>query len=223
MEKTEEWQVLCKIEQDGVRGPPLPRWLRKHEKKRTTVILADNYLQFWPNGDKCCLVYCRPQYDLWKWNASIRSSHVNIQFFNVVFCLSKLKGIDGVLPLQNAILALARSVRSMTPSSRIFFTNLPPNPEGSPVLQKHHKNFGDELRLALEGVRPKMKKVHLLSIREHMVGSDGRILTPVCKYFRREQTLTALGCMMFREFVLREVGAKPHWFCMEEEEMENKE
>ena len=187
--------------------PYVPQWMKC---KPTTIILSDNYLQEWPvQTDSCCVIQYKPGYDMWKWNSVIRSQHLNIQYYNVVLCLSKLKEVDGIIPIKNNILALVRSIRSVNMGCRVFICNLPPNPHGSPVLGKRISTVNQRIHSAVYSVgrTPSISKVHYLSIYEHLVSSEGKIITPVVKYL-----FTRLGCALFREFVLREIGAKTYWF-----------
>ena len=199
--------------------PSIPRWM-KRKRGPTTVILSDQFLQEWPsNQDRCCKVFCRSTYDMWKWNSVIRSQHVEIaSFYNVVFCFNKFKDITGAVPLSNHIQALGRSVHSVNPGCHIFICNLPPNPQGSPVLGRRLSAVNFDIQTTVAAARRKVTKLHLLSIFEHFVSSEGRIITPVQMYFKSELTLTVLGCALFREFVLREIGAKSYWFTEERSE-----
>ena len=55
-------------------------------------------------------------------------------------------------------------------------------------------------------------KVHFLSICEHFISKKGKIIKPTYKYFQEQGDLTPLGCLVFRECVMCEVGIKPYWF-----------
>ena len=163
----------------------------------------------------CCRVYCHPEYDMWKWNSVIRSQHINVApFFNVVLCLQKLQEVEGKIPVKNNVQALYRSIRSVNLGCRIFVSNLPPNPHGgSPVLKRRAAQFNTELRETVNELSLQMPKLHYLSMYEHWTDSeDGSVLSPVQKYYSGEGTFTKLGCLMFREFMFREMGVKTYWF-----------
>ena len=89
--------------------------------------------------------------------------------------------------------------------------NLLPRPSSSPVGKpRNETNF--ILLQAGSSINRAIKKVHFLTIYEHFVSSRGKILRPAHKYFQDNQQLTALGCMVMRECLLREVGLKKYWF-----------
>ena len=201
------------IQKEGMKVKRAPRWMRKF-RAPTTVILCDSFLQQWPPHDGKMVVIMNTENDLWRWNAVIRSQQIGIQYINVVVCLRKLARVDGVTPLKNAIQCLSRSIRTVNPDCRIFFTNLPPNPQGvTPVLGKRIPIINLEIQQAIEMVcRQGFIKLHFLSVYEHLVDARGRVITPVQKYFRHEQEFTTAGCALFREIIMREAGMKTYWF-----------
>ena len=201
------------IQLHGVKLPRAPRWMRNRKNKPpTTLILADSFFQNWPESDARCVVMCQTDYDIWRWNAMIRSRELNVQFYNIVLCIRKLQELRE-LPLQNTLQALCRSIRAANPECRIFVSNMPPNPNSTPVLGRRISVFNLELQQAVEGIRQRLMKVHFLAIYEHFTdSSSGRTISPVKSYFRSEQEFTKLGCAMFREFLLREAGLKSYWF-----------
>ena len=133
-------------------------------------------------------------------------------FFNIVVCLYKFIHASGAIPLKNVVLALCRSIRSINSDCRIFIANLPPAIQRAPVLGKRIPELNEEILEVVLSTNRLMKKVHLLSIYEHLMGSDNKIASPVQRYYCKELEFTCLGCGIFREIVLCEIGAKPYWF-----------
>ena len=47
---------------------------------------------------------------------------------------------------------------------------------------------------------------------EYFVSRKGKVIQPTGSYFVDNGRLTELGCMLFREVVMRESGIKSYWF-----------
>ena len=159
------WQVASEILYSGHDAGVPPTWIRK--RPLSTVILCDAYLQKAPRHDARVVMECHPDHDFWRWNIDIRVRRVDVAgFFNVVFCLNKLKNIDGAAPLKNSIQALCRSVRSVNGDCRIFVANLLPM-TNTAVLARRILSLNEDIRVAVQSTTRALKKVHLMSVYEH--------------------------------------------------------
>ena len=123
-------------------------------------------------------------------------------------------------PIKNNLQALVIALRQKHPGCRVFISNLLPTVRKSPVGLSVEK-FNFILIQAIRSTNRAEGKVHVLSVFEHFVSTKKqKLIKPVDAYFKQNEHLTQLGCLMLRECFLREAGLKPYWFAKEESRSE---
>ena len=162
-----------------------------------------------------CKVEIRQDWPVNRWLRAIRRGEIRIQAHMVILYLEGTRAWQDVIPLKNTLQALCKAIRThagdpRTGDPRIFISNHIPFVSGSPVhTPLVVSNF--TLQQATRGVCQAMGRVFKLSMYEHFVSQSGRSLKPSQKYFQVD-ALSHLGCLVFRECLLREAGLKRYWF-----------
>ena len=114
---------------------------------------------------------------------------------------------------------LCKVIRSHSSNSncgepRIFVSNLLPKVTGSPLRSPvWTSNF--TLQQAVRSVGHAMGRVFELSMYEHLISKNHKIIKPISKYFVVDGSLSRFGCLIFRECLMRETVVKTYWFAHE--------
>ena len=137
--------------------------------------------------------------------------HIKINSYTVILYLEGLGRWQDVLPMKNALHSLCKVIKSHGPDPRIFLANHLPRPTASPIRIPVDR-FNFTLQQAVRSVGRAMGKVFELSIHEHFILHNGKVIRPVYRYFAGDGSLSALGCMVFWECALREADLKTYWF-----------
>ena len=195
----------------------LPRWLKDRRPRNPSVlVLADTQLHNWPKDGLCHVIV--KDWPVKRWAQAIKLGEIWINCSIIVLYLEGTQTWRDVLPLKNALQALCRVIKHHSSDPRIFISNHLPRVSGSPMQPLvTHTNF--TLQQATRSICRVLGWVFELSIYEHFVTSKhSRILRPTQVYFEGARGLTRLGCMVFHECLLREVGLKSYWFTEREPE-----
>ena len=148
---------------------------------------------------------------------AIKLGNIKVRCYTVVLYLEGLHSWQDVPPIKNALQTLCRVIRSYGPDPRIFIANHLPRVSGSP-LKTPMVNFNFTLQQAVRSVCRALGRVFELSIWEHFTSKKGKAIKPTHRYLD-SQMLAPLGCLVFRECLLREVGLRQYWFDPEKHEI----
>ena len=208
LELQEKRRLAVLVAQEGVHYR-LPKWLTK-KRGPSILVLSDAWIEDWPWNDRLCQVEFHQGWPLDRWIAAIREGLVETRCHTVVIYLEGLKNWNEVPPMKNYLQTLTGALRKKHPGNRLFISNLLPQVHASPV-DITQENFNFILVQAIRSTNRCMGKVLVLSAYEHFISRD-RIVRPTHEYFKQNDHLTRLGCLILREVFMREAGVKPYWF-----------
>ena len=212
--ETIEQQAVREILNEGIRFTT-PKWIRaRRARGPSLLILVDSQLGNWPGNDKICQIQMRKNWPLSRWSQAIKTGDIGIHSNNIFLYLESTRNWLDVPPIKNALHSLCKVIRSHANANdpRIYISNHLPRISGSPLrVPIHNLNFTQQQ--AIRSVGRALGRVFEVSVHEHFVSSrKGRVIKPVHKYFIEDGALSQMGCMVFRECVLRETGLKSYWF-----------
>ena len=143
----------------------------------------------------------KPELSLFFNHAGLRITTLNME---------GTKSWADVPPIKNSLQALCKVIRNHSLGARVFICNHLPRINGSPMQQDVSKsNF--TLQQAVRSIGRSMGSVFELSIFEHFTSKKGKIPKEARKLFCDSHNLSPLGCITFRECIMREVGIKNYW------------
>ena len=205
-------RIVDIIIREGMQFTPPKEGIKKRIATPSIMIFSDGRLANWPWSDKICDVHLKPGAQLRQWMSDLRDGSIDIQASNVFIYLEELQRWHDFPPLKNNIQYLCKSIRNQQPNIRIYIGNMLPRVGGgrSPLCADV-KEFNFTLQQAIRSVCRAMGKIHAISIYEHFMSRKQKPLSPIFKYFTDDK-LTELGCLVFRECLLREAGLKTYWF-----------
>ena len=151
-----------------------------------------------------------PQWNLSKWLTGLHAGMIRIITNIVVLYFEQIELIPDVPPLKNKLQAICTVIRQHQKGVKIFVGNILPKVRKTPMYNRWENNFN--LVQAVRSINRVIQKVHFLSLHEHFTSSKGKVIKPTHQYFDENGQLTYLGCLTFRECMLREIGVKPYWF-----------
>ena len=135
-------------------------------------LLTDEMLQNWPAGDRSCQVNCQSGWNVRHWTGAIRSQDVVIKHRNVVLKVDRVREIESLDPLKNALGALCRAIRGVAPHSCIYICNSLPRFFAAPVLGQRVDQHNRLLFQAIQGINtgPRgMGKIFYVGMYEHFL------------------------------------------------------
>ena len=172
-------------------------------------ILADARFQAWPQ-DNVCLMEYRPGWTFKQWIEALTAEIICISCSTVILYLERVKDYEDVPPIKNPLQTICKIIRQHKKEARVFIANVLPRASWSPMDRPDNHFI---LLQAVCSINRILRKVHYLSIQEHLISKKGKVIKPVHKYFQGDNTqLPVLGCMVVRECFLREAGLKKYWF-----------
>ena len=206
-------QAVQEITQQGLQLT-LPTWVKNRQiRDPSMLILADAMLKNWPKNNRIYQVEIRSQWDIRRWIQAIKTGEIIISVHTILMYLETTRQWSDVPPMKNSIHSLCKAIRnhSSTDDPRMFVATLLPKITGSPLWTPIcNSNFTQQQ--AVRSVGRAMGKVFELSIHEHFILHNGKVIRPVYRYFAGDGSLSALGCMVFWECALREADMKTYWF-----------
>ena len=209
-------KVVELIKKEGLEFK-LPRWLQERRTQASILILADSQLKYWPPRNNICQVEFHPNWPINRWTQALRAGIIQVECGTVIIYLEGTRRWEDVPPIKNILQTLYKNIRNLGNNPRIFIANHLPGVNVSPLCSPlMGSNF--ILQQATRSIGRAIGKVFELSLFEHFVSSNGRIIQPVDDYFVENGTLTKFGCMVFRECIMRESGVKSYWFAKKEQE-----
>ena len=129
---------------NGLQQPVFLKWIRK-ARLPTVLIISHARMQEWPLSDGKCVIQLKELWSMTQWNDGIRSGRLSTQFNKIVVYLKQLCNVPVPFLVQNAILALCRSIRAQNPECQLYFSNLLPRFGPVPVLSPSVKQSNQEL------------------------------------------------------------------------------
>ena len=153
----------------------------------------------------------KPEWEFKQWVSALRAETIRITCDIVVLYLEKTLSYAEVPPLKNGLHSICKVIRQHRRGVKIFICNLRPRPSKSPLCRKRMETEFILVQ-AVRSINRIMGKIHFMSVHEHFVSREGKILRPIHKYFTEDKELTTLGCMILHECIMREAGIKNYWF-----------
>ena len=178
-------------------------------RKPSLHLLADSRVGNWPASDQICVIEYQPDWEIRHWISAVRAETIRIQSGTVIIYLERILSFSDVPPFKNLLQTLCKAVRAHRKDTRTFISNLLPG--HSPLCRKCIQ--ADFILLqAIRSINCSLGKIFYLSVFEHFTSKSGKVIHPTYKYIQEDQQLTKLGCLVFRECLMREAGLKTYWF-----------
>ena len=204
--------IINTILREGI-GFRAPDWITRCRVTQSVLILADAQLKYWPAQDKLCRVEYHPDWPIKRWSQAIRMGTIKVEHTTVVIYLESTRHWGDIPLIKNTLHKICKVVRNMGNNPRIFVANHLCSVYGKSPLHTRISWSNFILQQATRSVGRAMGRVFELSLYEHFISSrKEKVLHLAQHYFVDSERLMALGCMIFRECVLRETGLKPYWF-----------
>ena len=191
-------------------------WLRKKaERKPTVLVLADSQLKYWPDNDRVCSVEYHSGWAVCRWSQAIKLGKIRIDtYFTMTLYLQGTQNWHDLPPIKNLLETLCKVIKQHGNNPRIFIADHLPHMISVWPLQRSVESANFTLHQATRSVNRALKgSVFELSVYEHFISAKKQhVLRPLEKYFMDQEQLTVLGCMVFREVLMRESRIKSYFF-----------
>ena len=191
---------------------PVQEAWRRRNARHSVFLAADSRVQAWPLHDTKIRVSLKESWSMTQWTQAFRTGYLDYSCGKVLIYFEMLAEIPVPTPLNNAVLALCRSIRWKNTDCQIYILNLLPKISPTPVLGPSVPVANQHILEAVRNVNRRMGSVFYLSVFEHFFTKESGLLIPPCKHFRANGDLSQLGCMVLRECIFRESGMKSYWF-----------
>ena len=205
----EQAKLVQLIEKEGLKFQ-VPKWISRRRPPTSILVLADSRLEDWPWSDKICQVEYFQGRGIGSWASRIRDGEVCTKAHTVVMYLEGLRTWGDAPPMKNCLQSISTALRQKHPGCRIFISNLLPHVCTSPIGPTV-SDFNYTLMQATCSVSRAIGKVYVLSAFEHFLNKKNKARTST-QYFKPNDQLTRMGCLIVCEIFMHETGIKSYWF-----------
>ena len=207
-------QLTNKVLSEGIQLKKLPDWKIKY-RGYSLHVLHDGLLENWPGNDRKCSL-TRRKSAISSWNDFLKSGHVILRGHTVVVVLEKLKNLEAVSQLKNAVASLVRAIRVVAREERrVFICNTLTLPKRDKVMGIKNGQHNAMLSDAVAGLKfsQNLSKVFLADVNKEWEAVVLRDPTKGERFFERDETLSKLGTLQYRACLFRELGLAPRLRC----------